>query len=394
MRHRSLAPWCTRLGAALVIVVSGSFALLASPASASPSPFDAPSSMALVGPYLFVTNYANSTVTEVDAGTGAFLATIPAATLRAANPTAIVADDNELFVAAQGGSISEISGNGQYLGQLVVTGCGSATALVVENTSTVVELCSNGRLNEIDTADLTLGSTIRASVIKATERTFTKATALAIEGTSAYVTFTTTNNASDGVVVYSLVTNTITSKADEATNPGDAFAAPAGIAVAGKFLWITNAGTDAGTTVTTGISPSVEQLARATLSFIISDSSSNDLGTAGAVLANHASGTSDTDVYVATIQGTTAPMVSYYDPPTVQPSSPTLNWKWMMCNTNASPPTPGYPYKFDHPSAFALYGPILWVANAATDLNNSPRTYGTHVEAMNAETGAYLFNAS
>jgi len=386
MRQRSLAPWCARLGAALAITVSGSFALAGSPASASPSPFDAPSSMALVGPYLFVANEANSTVTEVNAGTGALITTIPAGTLRATNPTAMVADDNELFVAGQSGSISEISGEGQFLGQLVVTGCGSARALAVESTGTVVELCSNGRLNEIDTAGLTLASTIKATAIKGAEHSFTGATALAIEGTTAYVTFTTTSNASDGVAAFSLLSGTVSLTVDEHSAPGDHFAAPAGIAVADKDLWVTNAGAGANP-------PSIEELTRASLSSVVSDNSSSDIGTAGAVLANRTPGTSDTDVYVATVAGTTAPMVTYYDPPALQSSSPTLNFKWMMCNTNVSgtPTDPTrLPYKFNHPSAFALYGPILWVANAATDQGVS---FATHVEAINAETGEFLFNA-
>jgi len=390
MRHPALAKWITRLAGATIILAGGSLALIGSPAVATSSPFDAPSSLAILGTHLFVANQANSSLTEVDAGTGALIATIPASTLKVSSPVAVVADDDKLFVAGQDGSIAVLSADGAFVSQVVVTGCGAAAALAVESTSTIIELCENGRINQLSTAGTTLTSMIKASVIKASEPTFIQATALAIEGTSAYVTFTTTSNASDGVAAFSLPSGTLTTAVDDSTNPSDAFAAPAGIAVAGKFLWITNAGTG-------GSSPSIEQLRRADLSFIISDSSSADLGTAGAVLAHHAPGSNDTDVYVATLQGTTAPMVSYYNPPLVQPATPTLSWRWMMCNTNASGTliNPNrHPYKFDHPSAFALYGSTLWVANAATDANNSPQPYATHVEAMDAETGAFLFNAS
>jgi hypothetical protein len=390
MQHLGRATRGLRLGASVIVASAGTLGLISSQAGATTDPFDQPSSLAIIGSHLFVANQGNGTVSELDASTGSPIATLPAATVNVAGPRSIVADGTKLFIAGSTGAVSELSSNGTFLGQESFPGCKGGTAgLAVESSSTVVELCENGRLAELSTSSPpTLISSVKLSV---TGLTLSSATAIAIEGATAYVTFTTPENASDGIAAVSLATGTVLHEVNEMTEPADAFAAPAGVAVAGKELWLTNAGTNS-------IGPSVEELNRSDLSFVVSDDNTGHQGTSGAILASHTPGEEDTDVYVATIAVTTAPMVTYYDynptNPTNPPYNPAFNFKWMMCNTNTSGTTTNpnrLPYKFNHPSAFAVYdSSILWVANEGTDGNSWPPE---HVEAMNATTGAFLFNA-
>ncbi len=72
--------------------------------------FKAPTSAAVVGGHLFVTNGGNNTVTEVSASTGAFVAGISARRYKFQHPSAIVAVGTDLFVAnASGNSVTELS---------------------------------------------------------------------------------------------------------------------------------------------------------------------------------------------------------------------------------------------------------------------------------------------
>ena len=133
-----------------------------------------PSAMGAVGSTLWIANEMGSSVTVVNSTTGAFVATISAHTLGVGRPDSIVVIGPNVFIASQGGPISEISSARQHIRTIHPTGCTTSGSTFLGAYGTrLVELCSNGVFHVIDSAT---GRIIRT--ITSTTTTIIQGTAL------------------------------------------------------------------------------------------------------------------------------------------------------------------------------------------------------------------------
>jgi hypothetical protein len=322
--------------------------IMSASAGAVTSHFSSPSSLADIGSDLFVANAGNGTVTELNASTGSVLSTFSKTVVSTASPQSIVADGGDLFVSGTSGAVVELTPDGKLVHKVAISGCtGGASKLGVESAGAIVELCKNGEISQLSVPGLTLTKQISPAAAGLSD-----ATALTVVGTSAYVTSVTAAHAHDGVVVVSLTTGKKTASVTDANEAQDDFAAPAGIASNGTDLWVTNAGT-------TSVVPSVTELTRSNLALVANDDDNWEIGTTGAVIAVPTATAGTTDVYVATVNGTTSSMMTLF----ISSASDHFSYQWMWCNSN-----PPETWQFGDPSAMAVHSGVLWVANASTNV--------------------------
>ena len=328
-------------GVALVAV-----AAVCSPASARPAPrhpssslgLDAPTGITAVGPDLFVTNGGNSTVTEVDAGTGARVATISGRRVHLSGPTAIVGVGGDLFVAnGAGNSVTElrasdrkhirtIKGARYHFSHPVALASSGSDLFVLNAAGSVTEVSTtSGRLLGVasgaaDGFDVPTGLTVAAG------RVFV------------------TNSASNSVTVLSASTRALVTVLSD---PSFGFSTPMGVAFDGTNVWVTNQGDES----VTELSPNT----LGALNVLVS----GNLPMVGPITYG--------DGYVFTVSPPgSSPMVSQIVP---SPAAVT----WMMCNTNG-------PYLFNDPESIAVDGSNVWVANKG----------GNSLTEMDADSGALI----
>lgn len=340
---RLFRPW--RHGAALALVglfVSVTAAVGVEPTAFASAPssdhhavhFDAPDSAAVVGRHLFVTNGGGNSVTEVNASSGAFVATISGARFGFDSPAAIVAVGTDLFVAnSAGDSVTEfgasshkhirtISGLSDGLSDPIALATSAGDLFVLNGTGSVTEITAAGTV---------LGTASGPAF------GFDQPTGLAVGDGDLFVA----NSAADTVTVVSTATMDFVTSL---SGPTFAFSTPTGVAFDGTNVWVTNQSDE-----------SVTEISATTLeeeNVLVS----GNLPMVGPILYG------DGYVFAVSPPGS-SPMVSQ-----IIPSPAAVNW--MMCNTNG-------PYLFNDPQALVVSGTDLWVVNEG----------GNSLTEMDADSG-------
>jgi YVTN family beta-propeller protein len=282
---------------------------------------DSPTSAAVVDADLFVANGAGNSLTEVNASTGAHIATVSGAAFGFARPQAIVAVGGDLFVAnGTGNSVSEVEAKNRSLVRQIAGAAfefSDPVALAVHRGDLFV-LSASGRVTEIAT-----GTGRLVGVASGARYGFDAPSSIAASSHDLYVT----NRGSDTVTKIDAGTLAFVA---QLSGPRFGFDEPTGVAIAGSDLWVTNQGTDSATEVSLATDQPVRVV------------KNSNLATPGPITVG--------DGYVFTISPPgDSPMVSQITPD--NGSVP-----WMMCNTNG-------PYLFNNPQSAVVSGSNLWVVN-------------------------------
>jgi YVTN family beta-propeller protein len=300
---------------------------------------DAPTSAAIVGGDLFVTNQAGNSVSVLNATTGSHKATIAGPSFAFDRPTAIVALGQDLFIANGGGnSVTEIKGPSRSLARVI-------SGAQFQFSDPIALAAQKGRLYVLSTGGpVTAVSTTSGDLIGVAAGSafgFSHPMGLAVTGRNLYVT----NRGA----------NTVT-EVDDRTMRFSAslagakfgFQAPTGAAIDGKDLWVTNAAGDSVSEIATRTGQPVRVVVDHT-----------NIPTPGPITVG--------DGYVFTVSPPgDSPMVTQ-----VEPDSGAV--PWMMCNTNG-------PYLFSNPQAAVVSGSNLWVVSKAS----------SSLTEMNTDSGALI----
>ena len=298
--------------------------------------FSAPTAMAAYGGALFVVNGGGSTVTELDASTGAWVRTISTAAGKFATPTAIVGWGVDLFVANRAGSVSEIDARTGSLVRVIagpIYGFSSPTALAVYGADVWV-VNASGSVTEFVAAT---GAWVRT--VAGARYGFNPPSAIAVAGGQAWVTNSVGNSVTEFDATSGAWIRTLNSAAYQLQGPS-------GIAFDGTKLWVAD-------------------YASSKVTVIVAATGALSRVFAAAAPGPAPVAVGDGRVYVASPAGG-SPMVTAY-------AAVSTAYQWMMCNSNA-------PYTFNNPQAMLVVGTELWVANTA----------GNSLTEMNAITGDYL----
>jgi len=354
---------------ALVLGLAGTASATARPAADG---LAAPTALATTASTLFVANHATSTLTLLNAASGAFEGIVSARVLGVHAPTAMAASAakswHTVLVASAGGANRAFAvtpkGSGVRLRALSTrpfAGCakGAAVALSTDAAGQFVALCSNGVVDVYDGRTAALVRTLPASTTH-----LAAATALSVVGGAIYVTVSAAGAspapsavAHEGVYEVSLATGAPLASITNATCASCGFLGPDGIAFSQGQLWVADATNSQATELATG-----------PMSFLATQTS--NLYNTGAVLAYGST------VFLASPDGPGSSMVTRFSG---SPSS----FQWMMCNTNG-------PYRFDNPSSLVIANGdvlnprVLWVANPADNL----------LDEMDVTTGALVRTVS
>jgi len=300
--------------------------------------FDAPTSVALVGADLFVTNGANNSVTEIKASDGSYVATISGKRFGFDSPVAIVAVGNDLFVANRANnSVTEFRASGRRHIRTIrgaSYGFGDPIALASSGQDLFV-LNGAGSITEVAVASGGLIGTASGPVFG-----FDDPTGFAVADGKVFVA----NSADNTVTVLNAANRAFI--ASLSGSPFE-FNTPIGVAFDGTNVWVTNQADE-----------SVTEFSPATLDELNVLMSGN-LPMVGPIAYG--------DGYVFTVSPPGAsPMVSQ-----ITPSPATVTW--MMCNTNG-------PYLFNDPQALVVAGTNLWVVNEG----------GNSLTEMDTDSGALI----
>lgn len=309
--------------------------------------FDMPDAVALSGNDLFVTNYGNNSVTEMDASTGAFVASISGAQYGFHKPSAIVAVGKNLWItntsgdsvteitAAGGAFVRKVSGGVKFPHPIAIATNGSSYVFVLSQGDVVTRLSTATG----DPSGRASGSTF----------SFNEPTAIAAVNSDLFVT----NSGGDSVTEIDLSTMKLVSVLSGGTYD---FMMPTGIAKHNNDLWITN---ELGSTVT--------ELAASTDGTVqVVPNTSGYLPTPGPITYG------DGYVFAASPPGG-SPMITQ-----IVPTNP-ASLPWMMCNTNG-------PYTFSNPQALVVFGSDLWVVNEG----GAGGPTGNSLTEMDADSGALI----
>jgi outer membrane protein assembly factor BamB len=298
----------------------------------------APDSAAVSGGDLFVANGAGNSLTEVDASSGAHLATIKGPRFGFDRPTAVVSVGGDLFVAnGAGNSVTELAAGDRTLIRTirgVQFGFADPIAIAPSGGRLYV-LSADGAVSEIDAASGDL-----VEVATGPRFAFNGPTSIAAGAHHLYVT----NRSGDSLTVIDAGTLAFVTRL---AGPSYRFNRPTGAVVLGRDLWVTNAGTDTATEVSLTSDAAVRVV------------KNSNLATPGPITTG--------DGYVFTVSPPgDSPMVSQITP--ADGSVP-----WMMCNTNG-------PYLFSDPQAAVVSGSNLWVINEGS----------SSLTEMDADSGALI----
>ncbi|MGA2521029.1 MAG: hypothetical protein ABSG81_09460 [Acidimicrobiales bacterium] len=283
--------------------------------------FDAPSSAAVVGSDLFVTNAANGSVTEVRTSNGAFVARIVAKRFGFDAPMAVAAVGNDLFVAnSANNSVTELRAAGRkHIRTIEGSQYGFADPMALASFGTDLFVLNGvGSVTEIDTGTGALVGRASGSVFG-----FDKPTGLAVADGRIFVA----NSAGNTVTVLNAQTRAFVASLSGGSY---GFSTPTGVAFDGSNVWVTNQADE-----------SVTEFSPTTLDELNVLMSSN-LPMVGPITYGNGY------VFAVSPPGG-SPMVSQ-----ITPSPASVNW--MMCNTNG-------PYDFNNPQALVVSGSDLWVVN-------------------------------
>lgn len=302
--------------------------------------FGAPDAASVAGPDLFVANRANSSLTEVNASNGSFVATISGKGTGLDAPSATLMVGADLFVANRANnSVSEFQASTR---RHVRTIYGtryrfSAPIALAVSGGDLFVLNAGGSVTEVVVKSGAFVGTASGSAYK-----FKSPSAIAVAAGKVFVV----NSGGNTVTVFNASTRAFTASL---SGSSFGFSSPKGIAYDGANLWVTN---QAGDSVTE-VSPTTLH----ELKVVTSDE--GYFPDIGPIVYG------DGYLFTASPPGS-SPMVT-------QIVRSPLSEPWMMCNTNG-------PYLFNNPQALAVAGGILWVVNEG----------GNSLTEMNADSGALI----
>ncbi len=308
--------------------------------------FDAPTSAAVVGAGLFVTNGASNSVTEVSSSTGAFVAGISARRYALKDPSAIEAVGSDLFVTNRtGNSVTEFRATDlrhlrtirrakyQFSDPIALASYAGQDLFVLNGSGSVTEMAaSTGKL---------IGTVSGAAF------GFHTPTGLAVADGRVFVANSTTNT----VTVFNAATRALVGIL---SGPSYGFDTPIGVAFDGVNVWVTNQSADSVTEISATTLQSEDVLVDTT-----------NLPSVGPITFG--------DGYVFTVSPPGgSPMVSQIQ---ISPGAPVV--EWMMCNTNG-------PYIFNNPQDALVSGENLWIVNEG----------GNTLTEMDTDSGAFMRTVS
>ena len=301
--------------------------------------FSSPTSAAVAGADMFVTNGAGNSVTEVNASTGAFVSQISGRHYKFQSPSAIEAVGTDLFVAnAAGNSVTEFSAsNLKHVHVIHQQKYDLADPVALTSSgSDLFILNGRGSVTEVSTASRKLIGTISAAVFG-----FHDPTGFALADGRIFVA----NPSSNTVTVINAATRGLVGILSGASY---GFDWPSGVAFDGTNVWVTNPDTSSVTEISPTTLQSLGMLSSSNLPWVVPIISG--------------------DGYVFTVSPPgSSPMVSQI----VLSTPPEVTW--MMCNTNG-------PYDFNNPEAAVVAGSNLWIVNEG----------GNSLTEMDADSGALI----
>jgi len=281
---------------------------------------DGPTSAAGVGSDLFVANGLGDSVTEVNASSGAHVATISGALFGFDEPTTILAVGHDLFVAnGADGAITEIDAGTRSLVR-TMSGFSDPLSMAASGGSLYV-LNGTGSV-----AKVSMASGRQIGLASGAQFGFDTPMGIASSGSDLFVT----NSGANSITEINARTMTLVT---QLTGTRFRFSKPTGVVVQGRELWVTNQTGDSVTQIATGTDRVVRVIVDHT-----------NLPTPGPIAFG--------DGYVFTLSPPgNSPMVSQI----------TRNGAvaWMMCNTNG-------PYLFSNPQAVVVAGSNLWVVSSGS----------------------------
>jgi YVTN family beta-propeller protein len=312
--------------------------------------FNAPTSAAVVGGGLFVTNGGSNSVTEVSGSTGAFVAGISAKRYGLQHPSAIEAVGTDLFVTnSAGNSVTEFRASDlKHLRTIRRSKYGFSDPIALASYSQspsaqdLFVLNGSGSLTEIAAATGKLIGTVSGPAFG-----FHAPTGLAVADGRVFVA----NSSSNTVTVFNAATRALVAVLSGLSY---SFSTPIGVAFDGASVWVTNQSAD-----------SVTEISAATLQAVDVLVDTTNLPSVGPITFG--------DGYVFTVSPPGgSPMVSQIQ---ISPGAPEV--EWMMCNTNG-------PYIFNNPQAALVSGENLWIVNEG----------GNTLTEMDTDSGALIRTVS
>ncbi len=296
---------------------------------------DGPVAASMVGSDLFVANESGNSVTEVNASSGAHVATIAGRSFGLDQPRAIISDGPALFVAnGASNTVTEIDPTNRSLIR-TISGFSDPLALAAESARIYV-LNGTGSVTEVSART---GSLL--GVASGNQFGFSTPGGIVAAGDHLFVTNEAANSVTE-INDRSMKLVTILQ------GPSYKFRKPTGAAVVGGDLWVTNQTGDSVTEIATN----TDEVTRVVIDH-------TNLPTPGPIAVG--------DGYVFTVSPPgNSPMVS-------QITSTDGAVAWMMCNTNGA-------YLFNDPQAAVVAGSSLWVVSKG----------GNSLTQMNTDSGALI----
>ena len=296
---------------------------------------DAPIAVSMVGSDLFVANESGNSVTEVNASSGAHIATIAGSSFGLDQPTAIISDGPDLFIAnGARNTVTEIDSTNRSFVR-TISGFSDPVAMAAESAHLYV-LNGTGSVAEVSAKT---GSLLGAA--SGNQFGFSTPVGIAAAGDNLFVT----NQAANSVTEINDRSMTLVTILQGLSYK---FSKPTGAAVLGSDLWVTNQAGDSVTEIATNTGKAVR---------VVIDHT--NLPTPGPIAVG--------DGYVFTVSPPgDSPMVS-------QITSTDGAVAWMMCNTNGA-------YLFNNPQSAVVAGSSLWVVSKG----------GNSLTQMNTDSGALI----
>ena len=296
---------------------------------------NAPIAASMLGSDLFVANERGNSVTEVNASSGAHIATIAGSSFGLDEPTAITYDGPDLFVAnGASNTVTEIDPTNRSLVQ-TISGFSHPVAMTAESGHLYV-LNGTGSVTEVSA--ITGGL---LGVASGNQFDFSTPMGIAVAGGNLFVT----NNAANSITEINDRSMTLVTILQ---GPSYKFSKPTGAAVLGGDLWVTNQAGDSVTEITTN----TDKVVRVVIDH-------TNLPTPGPIAVGEG--------YVFTVSPPgDSPMVS-------QITSTDGAVDWMMCNRTACT-------CFNNPQSAVVAGSSLWVVSKG----------GNSLTQMNTHSGALI----
>jgi len=313
-------------GAVATIMVTAAWTIPVGAATthSTVSEFDSPSGLAFGGGHLWVANAADSSVSEINPTTGAWLGNFRSNGYGFFHPTAIVDDVGEVFVANANGTVTEIrASNGAFVRRISGARYHFFRPVAITTANNDVLVLNSGMSGSITVFSVSTGALVRN--IRGVADAFSNPAAFATSGPDVFVADKGNNSVTEVNVATGRLVRVVANRG---------LSAPDGIAIGSGNVWVADQFTSGVTEISS---------------------------TTGAVLANKTDAdgsygfwhptvmiSTGYSIYTATPLGT-SPMVTKISATTGHPY-------WYMCNTNG-------PYYFSLLSAFAISDGNLWVAS-------------------------------